>query len=284
VRGPALVACVVGWIVGCPHAVEGQATDSPELDAFLEGADVAAALYADRREAMADGFRRLGPDFPGMGVHWVQTGRIVSGVLRGDRPSVLCYVEMDGEPKLVGLAYTLPLGPDESPPEGPFGVDAWHDHSGEVSEESLLLNHPSSVTATEPGFRLSMVHVWLPLENDDGLLAQNNWRLPFLRAGMPPPRRPDSRAARGLSLAAAGVDYYKELLHWAVSGEANRSVIDAVLERRGLEARRRIAGIERPDTSDLAAMARIWEGLWEDLELLLDSESFARVRPLAMDD
>jgi hypothetical protein len=275
-----LAALVLGQAAGA-----AQEKAAPTRDAFLEGAAAAAELYAERSEALADGFRRLGPDFPGMGEHWIQTGRIVAGELRADRPPVLCYVEIGGRPTLVGLAYTLPLSADELPPAEPFPMEAWHDHSGEVSEESLLLSHPSSVIASDTGFRLSMLHVWLPLDNPGGMLAQNNWRLPFLRAGIEPPREVTSQAARGLSLGSRGVAYYRELLHWgSPDGSPDRESIDRILGRLGAEVSAWIDG-HRGEVSqaDAARLEAFWHTLWDDLARELSPETFARIRPLQGD-
>ena len=280
-RRASAVAAVVALVLTAGRLEAVQSSTSAE-DAFLARAAEAAALYADRREAIADGFRRLGPEFPGMGVHWVNTGRVVSGRLVGERPAVLCYVDVGGAPTLVGLAYTLPLAADESPPAEPFGSGAWHDHSGEVSEESLLLNHPSSSLPAGEEFRLSMVHVWLPLENPAGVLAQNNWRLPFLRAGLEAPVAPSSLVARGLSLGSEGSEYYRELLHWAAGdGAQDRAAIDRALAASAVVVDAWIAlHAPRADEAELRELAGVWVALWDELERSLSAAAFERVRPL----
>lgn len=268
-----------------PSLVAARQHAPHEQEAFLRQAAAAAERYADRREAIADGFRRIGPDFPGMGVHWIHTSRIVGGELAGDLPSVLCYVEIGGRPTLVGLAYTLPLAADESPPTLPFGPEVWHDHSGQVTEESLLLNHPSSVTASDPTFRLSMVHVWMPLTNPDGLLVQNNWAIPWLRAGVEPPEHPRAGPARGLSLGSSGVDYYRELLYWAAEmAPSERAVVDQVLERHARRVDDWVSSHgDTRDDADLALLERIWDDVWTDLQRELDPEVYERITPLRAD-
>ena len=104
---------------------------------------------------------------------------------------------------------------------------------GQVTEESLLLNHPSSATASDPTFRLSMVHVWLPLANPDGLLVQNNWAIPYLRAGMEPPESPEAGVE---VVAAVPVDD------------------DHAAHRHGSDQARSIAF--RPETSQRTAVSR----------------------------
>jgi hypothetical protein len=73
-----------------------------------------------------------------MGEHWIHPGLIVAGDVRADRPPILCYMRIDGEPQLIALAFTVPIRAGETPPSKPFGQDVWHDHSGRVDEESLL--------------------------------------------------------------------------------------------------------------------------------------------------
>ena len=281
---PALFASFA--LLVSPGAADAQGQPSSGREEFLAGVAEAAERYADRREAIYDGFRKIGPDFPGMGEHWIHTSRIVAGELQGDRPPVLCYVEIDGEPTLVGVAYTVTLSGVESPPAEPFGTEVWHDHSGQVTEESLLLNHPSSVTARDPSFRLSMVHVWMPMANPEGLLAQNNWTIPFLRAGLEPPADPEPAAARGLSLGSEGVQYYRELLYWGAGPDAaEQALIDGLLEERGAQVD---AWIERARggwaEEDLAELERVWVELWDGLERSLDADTYERIRPLRAGD
>jgi hypothetical protein len=273
------LAFVAGLVAPSPTVAQGEPSGR---QAFFAAAAGAADRYSDRREAIADGFRRIGPDFPGMGVHWVHTSRIVAGELRGDRPSVLCYVDIAGTPTLVGLAYTLPLSGDESPPSEPFDPEVWHDHSGQVTEESLLLNHPSSAHAADPTFRLSMVHVWLPASNPAGLLAQNNWTIPFMRAGLKPPSAPTSGPARGLSLGSWGIDFYRELLSWAapLSG-AEQEVVERLLRQRADEVDGLVVRHDGEwSAEDLQELERAWIELWDDLERSLDPRTYESMRPL----
>ena len=82
---------------------------APEARTFIQATVDATRRFASRTEAIRAGYRRLGPDFPGMGEHWVHPGRIVAGVLDPVRPPVLSYVVVAGEPRLAGVAFTLPL-------------------------------------------------------------------------------------------------------------------------------------------------------------------------------
>jgi hypothetical protein len=295
-----------------PHGavLETGPPDPAALDAFLREAKDAAAPYRSLEHAVAAGFRRLGPAFPGMGEHWIHPGRIVTGRVDPARPPVLCYAPIDGEHRLVALAFTVPLEPGEAPPAHPAGTGAWHDHSDHVGEETLLLTHrPSHLGADQP--RLAMFHAWLWLDNPDGVLAQNNWRLPFVQAGVDGHgHAPSSDAGRGLSLHTAGPDYYLDLFAAAADlDDAETRAIRQILDRHAASARAwahaaragglhgHVAGPDLGDASgqpseasrdapadapgeasfiaDLDRLEALWADLWKDID--------QAVRPLTRD-
>jgi hypothetical protein len=259
----------------------GPATAAVEatLEAFLREAREAADAYRSLEHAVAAGFRRLGPAFPGMGEHWIHPGRIVAGRIDATRPPVLCYAPVDGEHRLVALAFTVPLEPGEAPPAYPAGTSAWHDHSNHVDEETLLLTHrPSHLGADQP--RLAMFHAWLWLDNPDGVLAQNNWRLPFLQAGVDiQGHAPSSDAGRGLSLHTAGPDYYLDLFAAAADlDEAETRATRQILDRHADAVRAWLRDArpgDPPHEGDLDRLEGIWADLWDDIE--------GAVRPLTRD-
>jgi hypothetical protein len=253
--------------------------------AFVDSTVAATRRFRTRSEAIRSGYRRLGPDFPGMGEHWVHTGRIVAGALDPALPPVLSYVVVKGEARLVGVAFTLPLAPGEEPPAAPFGVDVWHDHSGAVDEETLLLNHPSSMHEGGGGFRLSMVHVWTDVENPDGPLAQNNWRLPWIRVGLTPPIHPDAEAARGLSLAYGGRDFYRALVRRATELDAGEEA--GVRKALDTWARAVEAQVEQALTQshegivEESALVDAWRGLWTEIRSRVRPETWEPLEALA---
>ena len=272
---------------GAPEAGRHPAAgaETPQARTFVRTATEATRRFADRGEAIRAGYRKLGPDFPGMGEHWVHPGRIVRGVLDPAAPPVLSYVEVEGEPVLVGIAFTLPLDADEAPPAEPLGREVWHDHSGAVDEETLLLNHPSSMHDEPGGPRLSMVHVWTDLENPDGILAQNNWRLPWTRVGLPPPPEPSTEAARGVSLAYGGRAFYRELIGRAadLTPEEELRVEAAVDQWSGraeslVEAARGNGG---GPVSETEAFTDAWTGFWDAVRAGVGREQWARLAPLS---
>ena len=263
--------------------VEGQESATTDPEAFLEAARGAAERYADRSRAIRDGYRRLGPDFPGMGQHWVHIGHIVSGALDPDRPAALNYIQAGAAPRLVGLAYALPLAADELPPERPFGRERWHDHSGSVFEESMLLEHPLTMAGERPDFRLSMLHLWVPLANPAGPFEPNNWMLPFLRAGLEPPPAPPTLAAMGASLAEDTSDYYRQLLRSVGEmDEDEERAVDGTVDRisaslGGWIAEHRGQPLSRDDLRELEGF---WHSFWDELEDRLHPGTFGRVKVL----
>jgi hypothetical protein len=260
------------------------AANPPELAAFLDEARAAADRLARLETAIAEGYRRLGPSFPGMGEHWVHPGRVVEGRIDPRRPAVVCYVRVDDQPRLTSLAFTLPLDPDEKPPASPFGREAWHDHAHTVDEESLLLAHPASVHDAV-GPRLSMVHVWIWPENPDGVLAQNNWRLPFAVAGLPVDALdPSVDAARAVSLWTAEAGYYEELFRAAANPtpDERAALLALLVEHRRLAggwlARRADTG--RPGSPPLSDAAAIWSSLWDRIEADVSPGTWRQLAPL----
>ena len=269
-----------GILLWAPTGVAGQ---DPTPAAFASAAMEEVARFSDVGVAIAEGYRKLGPDFPGMGEHWINPTLVIEGRLDPQRPPVLAYARVDGERRFVGFAFTHVLGPEESIPEGPFPSHAWHDHSGGVDEESVLLSGPVSIHGRSRGFRLSMVHVWAPLENADGLLAQNNWALPFVRAGLSVPQHVTIEAARALSTGGEGSEFYRALLQEGLRLEGhNLDVASAAFAQAGEDADEWVAG-QRAGEGHARAMAeleQIWRVLWERLQAELPADVFDGIRIL----
>ncbi len=250
-----------------PTTVHAQSDD--ELAAFLETVRRENSRFAAVEVAVREGYRKLGPDFPGMGEHWIHPGRVIAGRLDPRAPPVLTYTEVAGQRQLVGFAYTSALGPNDQVPSGPFPRSAWHDHSAGVDEESLLLSGPASMHAAGDGYRLAMVHIWIPLENPDGVLSQNNWLLPVLRAGIRPAGPVSSEAGRGLSLGGVGLAFYEQVLRDGIGME--KEDLDRALERfttardRVVEIRGNVADRQLSD-EQVRQLEVIWTDLWRDLE------------------
>ena len=240
--------------------------DGAALAAFLAEVEQGTRRFADRIVAIREGYRRLGPDFPGMGQHWIHPARIVSGTIDPARPPVLAYAVIEEVPTLVAVAYTLPLAPGHAPPSF-FGVaTAWHDHDRSVDEEGLFLNHVASHQASAEGPRLAMVHGWMA-ENPEGVLAQNNWSLPFLRLGLAPPAAASVPAGRALSLVTAEPSYYRDLME--VAGqltEADRRVVAAALRKHSEQVDAWVQRARRGESEGTEALVEIWRSFWQDVE------------------
>lgn len=268
-------------------ALPGSAQTPTHLDAFLSQVEDANRRFADVDVAIAEGYRKLGPDFPGMGEHWIHPGSVIAGRLDPQRPPVLTYTLVGEERSLVGFAFTRVLGPGETVPNGPFPAEAWHDHTGGVDEESLLLSGPASMHPNEDGFRLSMVHVWTPLRNPDGTLAQNNWALPFFRAGLGVPPNVSSEAARGLSLIGVGAAFYEQVLRDGVGleGAALTTAIEVFVDGQRhvgewIASRRGRAAVS---TQDVVELEEVWASVWHELRERLPPHAYVRIAMLGED-
>lgn len=284
---PRLVVCLclasTGYVSAAVSSLTAQVGPA-EPEAFLAAVEMASRRFEHPDSAMAEGYRRLGPDFPGMGEHWIHPSLVIAGALDPERPPVVSYTTVGSEPRLIGVAFTRVLRVGDGPPPGPFPASAWHDHTGGVDEESLLLSGPASMHHSAPGFRLAMVHVWIRVPNPDGVFAQNNWALPFLRAGLVTPERVSSSAARALSLAGVGEAFYEELLREGVSlrGEALTAALAAFARagdrsRAWLAASSPAAEVTRDSVDELEA---IWSMLWRELDLTVSADARERLAVL----
>jgi hypothetical protein len=214
------------------------------LQPLLARARAATDIYVDRKVAIADGYRRVGRDFPSMGEHWLSTKLVVEGVFDVSRPQMLTYVKINGRPTLTGVVYIVPLQQGESPPDA-FGPEAlWHEHNGTIDEEGLLPEHHSTPTAVTRT-RVAFLHVWIRIPNANGIFAAENWAIPFLRLELPVPQTFPNGAARALSLLSGGNDFFDELmgadasprtgeLFASCSAVAAEIAAKAKLEKRGL--------------------------------------------------
>lgn len=252
---------------------------APNLEAFLSQVQRAVATLGTVEEAIAAGYRRVGPEFPGMGQHWVHPGLVVSGTIDPARPPVLAFARFASDRRLVAVAFTMPLAAHESPPDHPVGAHVWHDHTGLVDEEVLLISHPVSTHSQSVAPRLAMFHAWIGVENRDGVTAQNNWDLPFVQLGLPPPRQPSMAAAHAVALLTAGVEYY-ERLYTVAAGLSSREVTTMRTLLRDAHDRVEQWRLRRGD-STVHELELIWSELWQQLQQALPAAQFARLAPFA---
>ena len=95
-------------------AVPVSYADLTRTAALLEAARRATEKYKDVRVAEADGYHQIGPDVPGMGMHFV--GSRDGSAFDVEHPSILLYEKDASAPEghaLVGVSYLL------NAPEGP---------------------------------------------------------------------------------------------------------------------------------------------------------------------
>jgi len=269
------VAVLVAVAAGCGGHPRRQAALSP--NDFVTAARAGTARYASQEAAIADGFRRVGTDFPAMGEHWVNLPQVMADSFTPARPSVLTYITVGGVPRLAGVAYTKLLAPDEQPPDFAPARGHWHEHNGSIVEESFLAGHASRVSSGE--LRLAILHAWIWIENPDGLFVTDNWSLPFIRLGTAMPSSHGRDAARSAALATAAADYYGQAIDAALApSPAERSRVEATLA----EYRRRASEVVQAGTArgrltavEAERLASIWPDLWQTLETTLPARAEA---------
>lgn len=255
-------------------ALRGQdgACDSPaalsSVPQFVECARSGTARYRDREVAIRDGYRRIGRDFPAMGEHWIRVALVFDGKFDASRPEVLNYVEIDGEPRLFGVGYAVPLLSGETAPPGPAGLHAWHDHFRTIDDETLLPHHHTHGSAND-GARLAMMHAWIWSGNPHGIFAADNWAIPFERRGLGVPAGFPEAAAKALSLASGGRDYVEASVEAAgADGGHERAAVKQALDR----AVERVIVLLPPgrrtalDWSELGRLAGIWTEMWAAID------------------
>ncbi|MFI5279381.1 MAG: hypothetical protein ACHQU1_02710 [Gemmatimonadales bacterium] len=254
------------------------------VTAFLKTARTATARYREQSAATADGYHAVGPDFPSMGEHWVSFPLVARGELDPAHPQVLEYIKVEGRPVLAGVAWALPAGEGQQPPDFPPIANAWHYHSGTVDDESFVASHVGATHHAPVGPALAVLHAWLWIDNPDGTFATDNWALPWARLGLAPAGDASADAARLLSLATGGERYFALLLRVvarpdslederarAVLEQARHAVLLAVDSLR----------IRPGDGPALAAhWARRWQDVWQDLRAALGPDARSRMDQL----
>jgi hypothetical protein len=181
---------------------------------------------------------------------------------------------------LTGVAYVVRLAPGEPLPEGFAGAsDRWHVHDAEAAIEAATEERPilrwlargwldRHWRAEGDGrTRLAMVHVWTGVENPDGVFADHNRRLPFLKLGLPVEwaEGVSLGAARGVNLATRDgcEDALGGRLWVAGTGWRDRRRLMAACEHEAAGVRAALDG-GRKALIERAGVA------WSEIERLLD--------------
>jgi hypothetical protein len=213
-----------------------------------------------------------------MGEHWFHPGRVVAGDVDPVCPPVVSYATLNGQVALVGAAFTHFLDPAVDPPTLFGSAASWRTHR--IDEEVLFLTHQPSERADANWLqRVAVVHAWV-LDNPRGVTAHNNWRLPFLRAGIEAPADAPVAAARALSLLG-GERYYARLFDFAGWLDAReRQIVASALECEAACVEGWLRNAREAGGSDLDSLVAIWGSLWRSLEAELAPEAWQRLSPL----
>jgi hypothetical protein len=279
ITAPAMANLLATAKQAAPYRLE-----SWSVDAFTKEARAATRRYESQREAINDGFTRVGVEFPAMGEHWVSFARVNEDSLAANRPSVLIYTNVGGEPRLAGVAYTKLLTGRDSPPEFPF-AGAWHEHSGAVNEESLPMGHTHGAVPSPSrndvvpsaardllSPRLFILHAWLFVDNPEGIFATDNWSLPLTKLGLaaPPAERDGIHA---IALAQDGDEYHRMVIRTTLKlSDHDDSAVARVIDTQRLRAEKEVAAIRasRRFTGETAArLSNTWKAMWLELERAL---------------
>jgi hypothetical protein len=259
-------------LAGTPAA--GQSPPPAEVADFVTAVRTSTARYRDQANAIADGYRRIGPDFPSMGEHWVSIPLVVRGEVDPLHPPILEYITVAGRPILAGVAYTELVREGVPQARLPAPASAWHYHAGSVDEESFILSHAQNSGATDSSGkpRVAVLHAWAWLENPAGLFATDNWALPWDRLGIPPPPGCDGPSPSGMAaaLASGGEPYFLTLLRLR-SGLTSETVdqVAQVMERHASSLREKLRILaERGLPPTPAELTSAWSAFEADLRPL----------------
>lgn len=253
---------------GLSHAPLVTSAESSAENAAVEATRAAVVRFADRRVAIAAGYRRVGMDFPSMGEHWINPSMLVSGSFDPRSPAVLNYATLNGQPRLLGVVFAAVLAPEEKPPSFPGAGAVWHEHNGSIDEESLLPEHgdlqsAATMAGSSAGTRLAILHAWTVLRNPAGMFVAENWALPFARNAINVPQNIPTSAARELALVSGGEEYYRRFFSISAHDTGSLATVrDGELQRALAEGKIILAARKKSgelSPAELRALAAIWD-------------------------
>ena len=151
----------------------------------LEAARHATEKYQDVRTAEAAGYRAIGPDVPGMGLHYVRQSDHQNFSIA--EPPILLYERDPARPgglRLVGVSYLFvaPTDTDGQPANPPFpkALASWHKHNNVcvLPDNSASVDLTASQCTTGGGRFTAetswMVHAWIWKDSPDGVFSPTN--------------------------------------------------------------------------------------------------------------
>jgi hypothetical protein len=242
------------------------------LDSLISDASRETSRFADRGVAVADGYRRVGADFPGMGEHWVNVPMLLQNRIDPARPTLLTYADIAGRPTLLGIGFVIVTRGDTTPTSVPGWPTEWHEHSGLLSEESgAVIGTPRRDSPTH----VWIMHVWTRLQNPAGQLTADNWSLPFVRVGVVAPSSVDADVGRAASLTTGGDEFLRDALTDAgLRTPANAGVVDSAISAAKVRASAKLL-----PNADAGALRDVWMELAMALERVLGPNAREIVRP-----
>jgi hypothetical protein len=151
----------------------------------LAAARQATEKYQDVHTAEAAGYHAIGPDVPGMGLHYVRHGDRQQFSITD--PPILLYERDTTLPnglRLVGVSYLFvaPSDADEQPINPPFpkALASWHKHNNlcVLSDNTVSVDLTAS-QCTARGGRFTpetswMVHAWIWKDSPTGVFSPTN--------------------------------------------------------------------------------------------------------------
>jgi hypothetical protein len=154
--------------------------------AMLEQARHATEKYQDVRVAESSGYQAIGPEVPGMGLHYIKTKDGAAG-FHVEQPPILLYEKDPAVPggfQLVGVSYLLNAaeGPDGQPLDPPFpkALAQWHRHENlcVLADRSVRSHVNASECASLGGSFTAesqwMIHAWIWKDSPAGVFAPTN--------------------------------------------------------------------------------------------------------------
>jgi hypothetical protein len=168
-------------------------TELQKTAAQLDRARRATEKYRDVRKAEADGYRAIGPDVPGMGIHYVRVAGPQSQVASDpsafdvEHPAILLYEKEAATPggySLAGVSYLFDAEPDADgqPRNPPFprSLASWHRHSDicVLPDRSVKTdvdeNQCKALKGQFNGLTQWMVHAWIWKDSPKGVFSDTN--------------------------------------------------------------------------------------------------------------
>lgn len=220
--------------------------------------------------AIEEGYVPFGPDMPNMGEHFVNPVLAVSRDLNPFRPSVLTYLMIENEPVLTGVAYTIPVQPNEQVIDPLFSEARWHFHSGDLLKEAYGLHNHTMHQDDSDKVRLGMLHAWIWSGNPEGIFVADNWSLNLLRLGIENKNRIHPSASKALFLQFTGVDYYTRFVELAA--EPDPDAMEAIRKKiiftnqKVMPIATKILNQGHLMPEDEVLLINLWDSMWLDIE------------------